>query len=251
MNAKITVIYDEGAQEYTNLIGAQGSSFRIDVDGETILFGVGRRGNYMKHNMGDLDLEASAVSCIIIADTNPDEWGAIDAVLREREKPVPVRAPASVWGEKRFIGSTGMYVSPEQFDKADRQDLVPGWSQISEHVFVGVFGNNVFQEAVLVLRTRDGPVVVSNRCMSGMKSIFEAVEDRFKRMPVAYVGGLDIGKKNDALCDAVANYLKDVGCADLHFNGCAKAVGINRLRTVLGLEGVKDFFVGDSLEYEL
>ena len=251
MNAKITVVYDEGAQINTNLIGAQGSSFRIDVDGEVTLFGTGRRVNYLKHNMSDLELDPADVTRVIVADSNPDEWGAIEAVLKEREAPLTVRAPASVWGEKRFLGSTGMYVSPEQFDKVDRQDLDPGWSQISEHLYVGVFGNDRFQEAVVVLRCALGPVVISNRCLSGMKSIFEAVQDRFNRMPVAYIGGLDIGKKNDALCDAVANYLKEVGCTDLRFNACTKPIGINRLRTVLGLEGVKEFIVGDSVEYTL
>ena len=251
MNAEITVVYDEGAQINTNLIGARGSSFRIDVDGETTLFGVGRRANYLKHNMSDLNLKAGDVTRVVIADSDPDEWGAVDGLLKERETPVPVRAPASVWGEKTLFGSTGMHVSPEQFDKADRQDLDPGWSQISEHLFVGVFGNDSFQEAVVVIRCASGPVVVSSRCLSGMKSIFEAVEDRFKRMPVAYIGGIDIGKKNDALCDAVANYLKEVGCSDLRINGCAKSVGINRMRTVLGLKGVQEFYVGDRAEFQL
>lgn len=84
-----------------------------------------------------------------------------------------------------------------------------------------------------------------------MKSVFEAVEDRFKRTPAAFIGAIDIGRKNDALCDAVGAYLLEKGCTDLRFNHCTKPLGIGRLRTVLGLDTVKDFFVGESAEYRL
>ena len=114
-----------------------------------------------------------------------------------------------------------------------------------------VFIVNLLIVSILVIRAAKGPVVISSRCLSGMKSIFEAVEDRFNRMPVAYIGGLDIGKKNDALCDAVAGYLREVGCRDLRFNGCVKPIGINRIRVTLGLEGVSNFYVGESAEYSL
>lgn len=249
MNARITVLYDEGALPATNYIGAQGASFIIDVDGERTLFGAGHRYRYLENNMGVMGIKADSVTRVVIPDKNPDEWGGIDAVLKSRTTPVKVSAPASVWGQKTFLGSTGMFFSPTYAGMGERDDLVPGWSQISEHLFVGVFGNDMFQEAVLVIRAATGPVVVSCRCLSGMKSVFEAVEDRFKRMPVAYIGGLEIGKKNDQLCDAVAAYVSSTGCTDLHFNGCTHAVGIGRLRKSLGLDGVKDFFVGESLEY--
>jgi len=249
MNARITVLYDEGAIIDTNYIGAQGASFIIDVDGERTLFGVGRRFRYLENNMDIMGVKADSVTRIIVPDKNKDEWGAVDAVLKYRTSPVKISAPASIWGGKTFLGSTGMFFGKDYEEMGERDNLAPGWSQVSEHLFVGVFGNDAFQEAVLVIRAASGPVVVSCRCMSGMKSVFEAVEDRFKRMPVAYIGGLEIGKKNDRLCDAVAAYLQSTGCTDLHFNGCTHAVGIGRLRTTLGLESVKDFFVGESLEY--
>ena len=251
MDARITVLYDEGSLPNTSYIGAKGSSFIIEADGETTLFGVGRRDRYLANNVYVMDFDIDSVTRVVIADNNKDEWGAIGALLKAREDLVEVRAPASVWGEKKGFGCTGMYVPSEQAGKCDRQDLPPGWTQLSEHIFVGVFGNDYFQEAVMVVRALSGPVVISNRCLSGMKSIFEAVEDRFKRMPVAYIGGLDIGKKNDALCDAVGNYLKQVGCTDLRFNHCTGYMGTGRLRTVLGLDGLKDFIVGESATYGL
>lgn len=251
MNAKITVIYDEGALEGTSLIGAQGSSFLIESDGERILFGAGHRPRYMEHNMYDLGVDPESITSVVVADRHPDEWAGIGGLLKGRETPVKIRAPTSVWGEKSFLGASGMYLPKDYAGMGDRDDLMPGWTKLCEHVYVGVFGNDTFQEAVLVIRAAKGPVVISSRCLSGMKSIFEAVEDRFNRMPVAYIGGLDIGKKNDALCDAVAGYLREVGCKDLRFNGCVKPIGINRIRVTLGLEGVSNFYVGESAEYSL
>ena len=172
MEAKITVLYDEGSLPDTHYIGAKGSSFVIEVDGERTLFGVGRRNRYLENNMYIMDLEADSIDRVVIADNNADEWGAIDSLLKARTSPLAIRAPTSVWGEKKTFGSTGLHVSSEYQEKADRQDLDPGWTQISEHLFVGVFGNAYFQEAVMVIRAITGPVVVSNRCLSGMKSIF-------------------------------------------------------------------------------
>ncbi len=252
MEAKITVLYDEGALSDTSYIGAQGSSFVIEADGETTLMGVGHRPRYLENNMYVMDLDADSVTRAVIPDIHKDEWGAIDALLKPRSEPLKVLAPSTVWGEKKkLMGCTGMYVAEENKSKLDREDLPPGWSQISEHLFVGVFGAATFEEAVLIIRAAKGPVVISNRCLSGMKSIFEAVEDRFKKMPVAFIGGIEVGRKNDPLCDAVGSYLKEVGCSDLRFNHCTGPMGVGRLRTVLGLHGLKDFYVGESATFGL
>ena len=40
MDARITVLYDEGSLPNTSYIGAKGSSFIIEADGETTLFGI-------------------------------------------------------------------------------------------------------------------------------------------------------------------------------------------------------------------
>jgi len=251
MEAKITVLYDEGSLPGTSYIGAQGSSFVIEADGETTLFGVGHRPRYLENNMYVMGLEEDDITRAIIPDIHKDEWGAVEAVLKHRSSPLKILAPSTVWGEKKFMGCTGMYIPEECRDNAVREDLPPGWTQVSEHLFVGVFGSATFEEAVLVIRAAKGPVVVSNRCLSGMKSIFEAVEARFKVMPAAFIGGIEVGRKNDPLCDAVGNYLKTIGCSDLRFNHCTGPVGVGRLRTVLGLEGLKDFYVGESATYVL
>ncbi len=251
MEAKITVLYDEGALPGTSYIGARGSSFVIEADGEKTLFGLGLRPRYLENNMYVMGLNADSVTRAIVPDIHKEEWGGIEALLKPRDASLKVMAPSTVWGEKKMFGSTGMYVSGENSSKLDRDDLPPGWSQISEHLFVGVFGAATFEEAVLVIRAARGPVVVSCRCLSGMKSIFEAVEDRFRIMPVAFIGGIEVGKKNDPLCDAVGNYLKEVGCTDLRFNHCTGPAGVGRLRTVLGLDGLKDFYVGESVSYSL
>ena len=251
MNAKVSVVYDEGALPGTALIGARGSAYCIEIDGERTLFGFGLRGRYLRHNLEALGMDPDSFDRAVVADSDSEEWGAAGEFLKARSSAFTVSAPASVWGSKKIFGCTGMYFPADVAEKAVRADLNPGWNELSEHLFAGVFGNNAFQEAVLVIRAAQGPVVISNRCLSGMKSIFDAVTDRFKKSPVAYIGGLDIGKKNDALCDATAAFLRDSGCRDIRINHCAKPIGINRMRVTLGLDGVKDFFVGESAEFPL
>ena len=48
-----------------------------------------------------------------------------------------------------------------------------------------------------------------------------------------------------------AGYLKDLGIKRLYLNHCTNERGIDRMRVTLGIDGVKDFFGGQTLEFDL
>ena len=118
--AKISVIYDEGAIEGTTYIGARGFSLLVEADGERTLFGVGRRPRYLTNNLYVADIDPDSVDRVVVSHGHADHWGAISGLLKERESPVKVYAPASAWGDKRMFGATGMFVPTDMEDKVEK-----------------------------------------------------------------------------------------------------------------------------------
>lgn len=252
-DAKITCIYDEGALEGTSFIGARGFSVLIETDGEKTLFGLGRRARYLSNNLFEAGVDPETVARVVISHGHIDHWGALPAVFRGRESPIDVYAPVSAWGEKKLLGSTGISVAEEDAGKFIRQDVC-GWTQLSEHLFVSAplgFYKGEGEEVFVVLKSKNGPVLISGCCHCGLDHVFEAVREKFGAYPVAVIGGLHIGEKKDKLADVYADYLKTIGCRHLYLNHCTGVYGIGRLRVTLGLNGVNDFYVGQSVTYRV
>ena len=251
--AKITVLYDEGAMEGTTYIGAVGFSLLIDVDGERTMFGTGRRERYLADNLYTAEIEADSIDRVVVSHQHVDHWGALPALIRAREEKIDVFAPPSAWGEKKLIGATGMTFSATVMEKIERRD-VAGWEQLSEHLFISApiaFHDGSGYEVFVVLKTRNGPVLMSGCCHCGVDHAFEAVKEKFGAYPIAVIGGLHLGGKKDRLADIYAEYLQTIGCRQLYLNHCTGEVGINRLRITLGLHGVNSFYVGQSLTYKV
>ena len=70
--AKITVLYDEGAMEGTTYIGAVGFSLLIDVDGERTMFGTGRRERYLADNLYTAEIEADSIDRVVVSHQHVD-----------------------------------------------------------------------------------------------------------------------------------------------------------------------------------
>lgn len=251
--AKITVIYDEGATEGTTLIGAVGFSLLVEADGERTLFGTGRRERYLSNNLYVVGVDAGDINRVVISHGHIDHWGALPVITRAREDKIELYAPVSAWGEKKLLGSTGMSFKGDVLEKIERRDITE-WVPLSEHLFISKplrFHDSEEEEVFLVLKSKNGPVLMSGCCHCGLDNAFEAVRDRFGAYPVALIGGLHLGGKKDKLADLYAEYLQTSGCRQLYLNHCTGPVGIGRLRATLGLNGVNDFYAGQSLSFKV
>lgn len=251
--AKITVIYDEGAIPGTTYIGAVGFSLLIEADGERTLFGVGHRERYLSNNLYLADIGEDSIDRAVVSHGHVDHWGAMPALVRPRAEKLEVYAPISAWGERRLMGSTGMNFADAVNEKIERQDVV-GWVQLSEHLFVTPpikAHDGSLDEIFMVLKTLKGPVLMSGCCHCGIDHVFDAVKEKFGSYPICVIGGLHLGSRNDKLADLYADYLKTVGCSQLYLNHCTGEKGINRMRVTLGLRGINDFFVGQSISFKL
>ena len=251
--AKITVLYDEGAVEGTTYIGGKGLSMLIEVDGERTLFGTGLRPRYLSNNLYVADVNPDSITRVVVSHGHPDHWAGITGLLRQRDAPLKLYATADAWGEKKFLGATGIYIPSEHSEKVQRED-VAGWVQLSEHLFISqpmAFHSGNGNEIFIVLKSRNGPVLISGCCHCGIDHIFEAAKEKFGAYPVALLGGLHLLERKDKLADLYAQYLQTVGCRNLYLNHCTGVTGINRLRVTLGLKGVNDFYTGQSMTFQI
>ncbi len=251
--AKITCIYDEGAMESTLFIGAKGFSVMIEVDGEKTLFGVGRRSRYLSANLYESEIDPESISRVVISHRHIDHWGALPGLLRSRKAPLEIYAPASAWGTKTMLGATGIYLSADHEGQYVKKD-VSDWIQLSEHLFIShplKFHQGEGDEVFVVIKGKNGPILISGCCHCGLDHAFDMVKDRFGEYPNAVIGGLHIGEKKDKLADIYAEYLKTIGCKHLYLNHCTGVFGIGRLRVTLGLHDVNDFYVGQTVSFRV
>jgi 7,8-dihydropterin-6-yl-methyl-4-(beta-D-ribofuranosyl)aminobenzene 5'-phosphate synthase len=252
MQAKITSVYDEGSLMGTQLIGAEGFAVLIEAGGQKILFDTGRRGRYLLHNMMLLDIEPGTIDKIVISHGHASHTGGLEDLLNERKTPLSIYAPQSAFGERKMFCTKGIRAPDKLKEKADIFE-VKDWTEVADKVFVScpMDFDNGKKEVFMVIQSKKGPVVISACSHAGVDNVMEAVKKRFGSYPHTYVGGTHIGKKEKDKAINMAHSFSEKNCTDLHLNHCTGVKGIMYLRTVLGLKGVSDFYVGTVLQVEI
>jgi 7,8-dihydropterin-6-yl-methyl-4-(beta-D-ribofuranosyl)aminobenzene 5'-phosphate synthase len=252
MQVKITSVYDEGSLEGTALIGAKGFAVLIETDGQKILFDTGRRGRYLLHNMMFLDIEPEEIDKVVISHGHASHTGGVGDLLKERETPMKIYAPGSAIETKKRFGAKGFHIPEEHSDKAEVYE-VKEWTEVSDGIFASVpmdIGDGK-AESFMVLLSKKGPVVISACAHAGTDIIMESVKKKFGTYPHSYIGGVHLGKKEKQKAIAMAHAFVERSCLDLHLNHCTGVNGIMHMRTVLGLKGVNDFYVGSILYFDI
>jgi len=255
MNAKVLCIFEEGSMVNTPLIGAEGLSILIEVDEERTLFDTGGKGRYLIHNLGHLDILPESIGRIVISHGHSDHIGGLDSFLTERETPVTVIAnkeSLSTMEKRRTV--TAPNTSKFSTERTE------GWRPLSDHLFAlelpaaeaGMFGRETVHETALVLMTRGGPVLITGCAHIGIINAIETVKRVTGKDVHAVVGGVHlVRKKNDEL-DGIAYYMvHDIKTPLLYLNHCATPKSKTQLRTKLGLKGVREFYVGNELVFDV
>jgi 7,8-dihydropterin-6-yl-methyl-4-(beta-D-ribofuranosyl)aminobenzene 5'-phosphate synthase len=251
MKASVLCVYNEGSRPNTSYIGAKGFSVMVEVDGERTLFGTGLRGRYLVHNMEHLRLDADSISRVVISHGHADHARGISALLDIRKGPLPIYAPADAWGGRGMLSKDGIALTDKAAPKAERKD-VTGWTQLSKHLFLTPpLEAGGVSETFLVLAGGSRPVLISGCCHCGIDAALGTVREKFGYYPRSLIGGLHLEKVPKEMSYAVAETLRNAECQDLNLNHCTGPKGALRLREKLSLEGVKEYNVGDILEYEL
>ena len=245
--AVIRCVYDEGAIEDTPLIGAKGTAFVIESEGQRLLFDTGLRHRYLLHNMEHLEIEPDSIDVIAISQVHPDNCRALNGFLDARTKPVPIYCPAELrQGSKGLFGKKG--VSEENSQKAQFQDF-SGWTEVIPKVWLSppMAYTNGYSEMFLAVASRK-LAIVSGRGVAGPDVILAEAARKFDRKPGVFVGSILLAKKMKQEAARYASDLENMGVTDIYLNHSTSPEGMTQLRVKLGLKGVKEFYVGQTLE---
>lgn len=245
-HARILCVADEGAKTGTSLIGTKGSSFLIDVDGKKVLFNTGKSGKHLIHNMSQLKLKADDVDCVVISSASLDCIGSLNNFMTNRTVPVDVYAGKDAWNVKRLLGDL---ITADNIGGVRKIDTGDDWVQLTEHLFLSPRASEQSDETVLVLRTNEGAVVFSSGTVAGVGEVLTKVREKFSLVR-GYVGGVRLAKMKQPAVNQVASVLRDeYQLKLLYLNGISGAEGIQKMRVATSKDAIKDFFVGDELDF--
>jgi len=255
MKAKVLSVYDEGALEKTPLIGARGLSILVDVDDERTLFDTGMRGNYLTHNMDVLEIDPNSVDRVVISHLHREHTGGLPEFLERRNEKIDVLMPPEGSGTEgtKFLGifkREGMPKIPPEAAPKMNASAVNEWTKLSDNLFlaadIGGSGENA-----LVLMTRSGPVLICGCCHHGIVDTLSLIKERTKKDAAAIVGGTHtIGMRRKEVHE-IAEALKLCGPPMLYLNHCTGLTQRTYLRERLGLNAVREFYVGTEIRFDV
>ena len=248
MTTRITCVYDEGSQPYTSLIGAKGTALLVEKDGKRILFNTGLRDRYLIHNMEHLELDFDSIDAVVVSQSNPCDSAALNGLLKRREKPVDVYCPEGLYGDRSFF-SRGVGLSQEHKDKAVFHPI-GSWQEIIPGIFITSFYKDErgYGETFLVVTEGNKAALLSGRCSCYPDAVIADAKGMTGKTLKAFIGPVCLEKRKKPVAKAYSEMLAEI--PDLYINHCVGRDGIVNLRVNLGLEGVKDFYVGDVYTLE-
>ncbi len=278
--ARVVNVYDEGAMVGTSLRGGHGQGFIIDVDGQRVLFDTGLRGRYLLHNLRVLKIKPESIDLVILSHGHRDHCGGLPALLDEREEPLPVIAHPLIWESRaKGPGLPIINIGFPRLNAAQREKMqlreVEGWNRISEHLQVtgsiadrrdiqalgrnlyrhrdGKWGKDRFDDEIsLVIESKNGPVLITGCGHPGITNILRHVVNHYGKDVHAVIGGAHMESFRKREVERVAEIIIDeFETPQLYLNHCTGPNGIMRMREHLGLDGVRDCFVGTELLFPL
>ena len=276
MKAKILCVYEEGSIVNTPLIGAKGAAMLISADDQMTLFDTGMRESYLMKNMRHLGINLNDIDRIVLSNGTRPHTGGLNGLLKEREHSLKVYAHKDIWQTyatavkgfnlKKFTPG----ISEENQSKADIFQI-SGKLELSENLTAftlppaepnerykraadGFWVNDTFHdETALILTTKKGPVLMTGCCRTNIFNALKAVKDITGKDAIAVVGNIfSENKKKDPEVEKMASGLaNDVKTPVLYLGYCISPSTRTTMRTKLGLEGVKDWFVGTELQFDM
>jgi 7,8-dihydropterin-6-yl-methyl-4-(beta-D-ribofuranosyl)aminobenzene 5'-phosphate synthase len=268
MKARVLSVYDEGALVGTPLIGAKGLSILVDVDGSRTLFDTGLRGKYLTHNMDCLNIEPDSIDRVVISHAHIDHTGGLQGLLeaRERDVEILITPDCEYVSRVRFLGipvkRAGLPNMPD--DEMEKMDLrtVSEWTQLSENLFLtgkipsehtagGSAMDIPADESSLVITAKNGAVLICGCCHHGMGTTIAYVEKMTGMNVVTVIGGLHMRRLKKKEVHGIAEGLIENGAPLLYANHCTGETQTIHLREKLGLDAVKNFYVGTEIFFDI
>jgi 7,8-dihydropterin-6-yl-methyl-4-(beta-D-ribofuranosyl)aminobenzene 5'-phosphate synthase len=284
MDAKILNLYNNCVVPNKNLKAGNGNCFLITIGDSKILFDTGYKGKTLINNVQALGVEIDKLDKIVLSHGHMDHSGGLPTLLKARTTatPIPIIGDPRVM-EAKYLKIFFFYYPigfPKLSEKLSRKitfqpttepmEVIPGLSTtgeipLEERPNKAGFGGNMFHKVngkrkedividdlSLVLKTKNGPVLLTGCCHAGLLNTCARVSKLYGKRIEAIIGGTHMLEYSNEDVDHVADVLKETfGSPKLYLNHCTGMDVIERLKNRFGSEVVNDFFAGSELTFSV
>lgn len=269
----------------SDFIADHGQSFLIASDEKTVLLDTGMNGKKLLHNMKLLRIEPNSIDTLVLSHGHLDHTGGLKALLENRsiENPLEIIGHPTVFEPKGMHDAKKVpeeiiefYLPPIEGELRKKMTLnlttkpiviTPYLSTVGEvnqrphkdgvekrtrHYVKGNWEHDkLLDDLSLILKTKDGLVLICGCCHAGLLNTLEQVTRSHKENILAIIGGTHMFRFSEEEVDFVAGQLMNKYCSPkLYFNHCSGQNTIDRLRTHIKSNIIKSCLVGTKLSYD-
>lgn len=197
-DVKLTVIFDN-YESAPGLKTAWGFACLVETDDVTLLFDTGGDGDILLHNMSALKIDPGAIDILMISHDHWDHTGGLADVLPQLKKPdIFLLKSFSEDSRKVAAGDSG------------RVHLLTGPEEITKGmVSSGEMGSGIKEQA-LIIRTRDGAIIITGCAHPGIVSIVEKAIELTGDDILFVVGGFHLLQMAEKELGAIIERLKEL-----------------------------------------
>ncbi|MCK5183385.1 MAG: MBL fold metallo-hydrolase [Candidatus Heimdallarchaeota archaeon] len=285
MRVSITNLYNDVVPPDSDFIADHGQSFLIASDEKTVLLDTGMNGKKLLHNMKLLRIEPNSIDTLVLSHGHLDHTGGLKALLENRsiENPLEIIGHPTVFEPKGMHDAKKVpeeiiefYLPPIEGELRKKMTLnlttkpiviTPYLSTVGEvnqrphkdgvekrtrHYVKGNWEHDkLLDDLSLILKTKDGLVLICGCCHAGLLNTLEQVTRSHKENILAIIGGTHMFRFSEEEVDFVAGQLMNKYCSPkLYFNHCSGQNTIDRLRTHIKSNIIKSCLVGTKLSYD-
>jgi 7,8-dihydropterin-6-yl-methyl-4-(beta-D-ribofuranosyl)aminobenzene 5'-phosphate synthase len=176
----LQVVYDSESRHSPPASPGWGYAAYIQFGGRTFFFDTGLKEDKLKNNLNAFDRKPENLNYIIVSHIHPDHWGGVDFLWKKNPK-VPVFIP-TIELSNRWPGRKSAVVE-------DHKKLTENiWVVRSSISNFDPFGGKM-HELTLVLKTKQGLVLVVGCSHPGLEKIINRVQSLFPEEIYLVTGG--------------------------------------------------------------
>lgn len=254
-------------------VGEWGFAAVLEVDGRRLLVDTGARADTVLKNAGELNVDLSTITDLVITHNHADHTGGLMTLRRELAKKNPAalsvaHVPKGIFYPRPGAGGregNGLLPLKAQYEATGGRfiehdgpsPVMPGVTMLGPVPRVhpernwsvprggeggrvqtpeGLVEDNVPEDTSLVIDTADGLVLLSGCGHSGIVNAMEYARKSVRMAPVyAAIGGFHLFAASDETLAWTAGKLKEFGVRQLMGAHCTGLEAVYRLRELIGL----------------